>query len=124
MPVQKPDGRIRLCGDYKVTLNPHLQDMVTTTPSLEDVVNNMQGSQWFSELDLRNAYHQLPLDAQSSLLTTLSTPFGLYRHVNLPFGVKTAPAIFQNMMEKLLMSFWCGDISRQYLCAREFSNRS
>ena len=80
------DGRIRLRGDYKVTLNPHLQDMVSTTPPLEDIINSMQGSRWFSELDLHNAYHQLPLDEQSSLLTTLSTPFGLFRHANLPFG--------------------------------------
>jgi len=102
VPVVKPDGSIRLCGDYKVTLNTSLQNMVSTTRPLEDIVNSLQGSNWFSELDLRNAYHQLPLDEKSSNLTTLSTPFGLYRHAFLPFGIKTAPAIFQATMEKLL----------------------
>jgi len=102
VPVLKPDGSIRLCGDYKVTLNPCLQNMISTTRSLEDIINSMQGSKWFSELDLRNAYHQLPLDYKSSMLTTLSTPFGLFRHAFLPFGIKTSPAIFQNAMENLL----------------------
>ena len=104
VPVAKPDGRVRLCGDYKVTLNPCLRDMMSTTPPLEDIINSMQGSSWFTELDLKDAYHQLPMDEESSMLTTLSTPFGLYRHVNLPFGVKTSPAIFQNVMEKLLIN--------------------
>lgn len=105
VPIKKPDGRIRICGDFKVTLNRYLADMVTTTPSIEDVINSMQGSGWFSELDLRNAYHQLPLDEESSMLTTLSTPFGLFRHTALPFGVKQAPAIFQNAMDKIMMNF-------------------
>ena len=104
VPVRKPDGRIRLCGDFKVTLNKHLSDCVSTTPSMEDIINSMGGSRWFSELDLRHAYHQLPLDYESSLLTTLSTPFGLFRHTTLPFGIKTAPAIFQAAMDKL----FCG----------------
>jgi len=101
VPVIKPNGKIRLCGDYKVTLNPHLKDMVSTTKTIEEIVTNLAGSSWFSELDLRNAYHQLPLDEKSSYLTTISTPFGLYRHAFLPFGIKTAPAIFQATMDKI-----------------------
>lgn len=102
VPVQKTDGRIRICGDYKATLNPHLQDAVTTTRPMEDIINDMTGSNVFTELDLRNAYHQLPLDEASSMLTTISTPFGLYRHAYLPFGVKSSPAIFQATMDKML----------------------
>jgi len=95
VPVIKPNGSNRLCGDYKVTLNPSLKDMMSTTRPLEDIVNSFSGSRWFTELDVRHAYHQLPLDTDSSLLTTLSTPFGLYRHSYLPFDIKTAPALFQ-----------------------------
>lgn len=102
VPVIKPNGSVRLCGDYKVTLNPHLKDMVSTTRPLDDIVSSMVNSRWFSELDLKNAYHQIPLDEGSSKLTTLCTPFGLFRHLHLPFGIKTSPAIFQNTMEILL----------------------
>jgi len=102
VPVLKPNGEVRLCGDFKVTLNQNLKDMVSTTRSLEEIINSLAGSEWFSELDLKNAYHQLPLDEESSMLTTLSTPFGLYRHAFLPFGIKTAPALFQSTMETIL----------------------
>ena len=94
VPIRKSNGQICICGDYKVTLNPQLREMVTTTPSMEDIVNNTNGSKWFSEIDLEYAYHQVPLDDQSSRLTTISTPFGLFRYTKLPFGVKTSPAIF------------------------------
>ena len=50
-------------------LNPQLRDMVTTTPSMEDIVNNTNESKWFSWIDLEYAYHQVPLDDQSSRLT-------------------------------------------------------
>ena len=69
---------------------------------MEDIINSMHGSQWFSEIDLQNAYHQLPLNYESSLLTTIATPFGLYRYTVMPFGIKQAPAIFQSYLEKLL----------------------
>jgi len=101
VPIRKPNGSIRICGDYKITLNPALKDMVCTTPAMEDVVNNTSGSNVFSEIDLCNAFHQLELDEKSSVLTTISTPFGLYRYSKLPFGVKQSPAIFQKYIEKL-----------------------
>ena len=103
VPVRKSDGSIRICGDYKITLNPQLSEMISTTPLMEDVVNNMTGSRVFSEIDLRNAYHQLPLDSQSSILTTISTMFGLYRYTSLPFGVKQAPALFQQVIDRILV---------------------
>lgn len=99
--IRKDNGRVRICGDYKVTVNPNLQSMVSTTPTIEDIVNDMHGSRFFTTLDLTNAYHQLPLDSESANLTTISTPFGLFRYNSLPFGIKQCPAIFQNYLNKV-----------------------
>jgi len=102
VPVLKPNGSVRICGDYKVTLNPALKEMICTTPAIEDVINSTNGSNYFSEIDLTSAFHQLELSETSSLLTTISTPFGLFRYTRLPFGVKQSPAIFQNFVERKL----------------------
>ena len=59
-------------------------------------------SKVFSKLDLSNAYLQLPVDDESKELLTISTHRGLYRYNRLPFGVASAPAIFQRSMESLL----------------------
>ena len=110
VPVRKPSGKIRVCGDYKVTLNPHLSNMVSTTPHIEDIINNMHSSSWFSEIDLENAYHQIPLDEESSQLTTISTPFGLYRYKTLPFGIKQCPSVFQTIINKIMLGMSGVDI--------------
>ena len=94
VPVRKPNGEVRICGDYKVTLNRKLAEMVVTTPTIEDIVNNTFGSKWFSELDLTNAFHQILLDNASSKLMTISTTFGYTSITIFHFGVKQCPAIF------------------------------
>ena len=62
VPIRKFNEQVCICEDYKVTLNPQLCDTVTTTPSMEDIVNNTNGSKWFSEIYFEYAYHQVPLD--------------------------------------------------------------
>lgn len=102
--VRKSNGKIRICGDYKVTVNKCLCDMVSTTPSIEDVLNQLGGAKVFSVIDLSNAYLQLPVDEASAKILTLSTSFGLYEPQALAYGVKQAPAIFQGFMDRLLTS--------------------
>ena len=102
VPVRKPSGQFRICGDYKITLNPRLKDMVSTTPQIEDIISNLHNSSWFSEIDLVHAFHQISLDLKSSEMTTISTPFGLYRYDFLPFGIKQSPAIFQSILDRIL----------------------
>lgn len=98
----KSDGKTpRICGDYRLTLNPRLQQQSCTTMEPEDLLNKLVGSVCFSKIDLQDAYLQIPLDEQSSNLTTINTPFGLYRYKFLPFGLSVSPAIFQNVMDTL-----------------------
>ena len=63
---------------------------------------NLAGGQYFSKLDLSQAYLQLPLDEKSTEYVTVNTHKGLYRYNRLPFGVSSAPSIFQWTMENLL----------------------
>ena len=102
VPVPKPDGSIRICGDYKVTINPLLKVDQFPVPKAEDLFSTLAGGKYFSKLDLTNAYQQVVLDPASRQYVTISTHKGLYRYHRLPFGVSSAPAIFQQTMEKIL----------------------
>jgi len=100
--VKKSSGKIRLCGDYKVTLNPLLAEMSMPTICVEDLLAEIDKAKWFSKIDLEGAYLQLKLSENAKPLTTINTPYGLYQYTRLPFGVKTAPAIFQSTMLKIM----------------------
>ena len=102
VPVLKPDGTVRICGDYKVTVNQVAKADVYPLPRMEDLFNKVAGGKTFTKLDLTHAYQQLPLTEDSKDLTTINTPKGLFRYTRLPFGVSAAPAIFQRTMDCLL----------------------
>ncbi|XP_030380964.1 uncharacterized protein K02A2.6-like [Scaptodrosophila lebanonensis] len=101
VPILKPDGDIRICGDYKVSVNRSLVDVRYPLPRIDDIFAALQGGVLYTKLDLSNAYNQLHLDEQSQLLCTWSTHIGLLKVKRLPFGIKTAAAIFQKTMECL-----------------------
>lgn len=102
VPVVKPSGDLRICGDYKATLNKYLIDFKYPLPLIEEVFASLRGGVLFSKLDLSNAYNQLVLDDESQKLCTWSTHMGVFKMKRLPFGVKPASAIFQKTIENLL----------------------
>ncbi|PIO58682.1 hypothetical protein TELCIR_19879, partial [Teladorsagia circumcincta] len=59
----------------------------------------LTGGQYFSHIDFADAYLQVEMDQQSKQLLTINTHRGLYQYNRLPFGVKSAPAIFQQIMD-------------------------
>ena len=87
----KMNGKPRICGDFKVTVNPYLMKKCTTTREPEDLFMSLKNQ----KLDLENAFLQIPMDAESQKITTINTPFGLYAYKHLPFGLSTSPSIFQ-----------------------------
>ena len=102
MPVLKKDGSLRICGDFKLTVNQVANSDVYPLPKVDDLFATLSGGDIFTKLDLAHAYQQLLLDERSSKLTTINTTKGLFRFNRLPFGVSAAPAIFQRTMENLL----------------------
>ena len=71
-------------------------------PTLEDLLSKLKGSSVYSKLDATSGFHQLKLDPESSKLTAFITPFGRYVYKRLPFGISSAPEIYQKQMEVIL----------------------
>lgn len=103
VPVLKEDGHIRVCGDYKVTINKNLKDFNHPIPRIQDIFEKLRGGKTFTKLDLACAYNQLELDEESKHLVTWSTHRGVFQMNRLPYGVKPASGIFQSTIEKLLL---------------------
>ncbi|XP_047987904.1 uncharacterized protein K02A2.6-like [Leguminivora glycinivorella] len=103
VPIVKPNGSIRLCADYKVTLNKAIKDEQYPIPIIEDIFAEMNGGQIFCTLDITQAYLNMVMDEESALLQTLSTHKGTFKVNRLMFGVKVAPSLWQKFMDQLLM---------------------
>lgn len=101
VPLVKQDGNIRICGDYKVTVNPVAQLDNYPIPKAEDLFANLKGK-YFTKLDLSHAYQQIELEAGSKKYTTINTHKGLYQYNRLCFGISSSPGIFQRIMDNIL----------------------
>ncbi|KAJ8027406.1 hypothetical protein HOLleu_32542 [Holothuria leucospilota] len=101
VPVVKTDGSIRICGDYKVTLNQCVKVDKYPLPHIEDLFAKLAGGKRFSKLDMSHAYQQVELDEGSKGFTTISTQKGLFVYNRLPFGISSSPGIFQRTMDNL-----------------------
>ena len=97
----KKDGKLRLCLDPK-DLNRAIQREHYPLPTIEDVATRLHGAKVFTKLDVRNGFWHVKLDDASSYLTTFNTPFGRYRWMRMPFGIRSAPEIFQRKMHELI----------------------
>ena len=101
VPVLKKNGSIRICTDFK-KLNSAVKRERYVLPVLDDILHKLQGATVFSKLDAASGFWQIPLDSSTAKLTTFITPFGRYYYKRLPFGITSAPEIFQRVMENIL----------------------
>ena len=85
-----------------VTVNKALLTESYPLPRVDEVLSTLAGGKYFSKLDMSNAYLQLPLSDESKQYVVINTHSGLFQYNRLPFGVSSAPAIFQRSMETLL----------------------
>ena len=101
-PSLKPDNSVRICGDYKLTVNRAARSDTYPIPKLEDLFSQLSGGAIFSKLDLSKAYAQLQLDEESKPYTVINTHRGLFAYNRLSYGITSAPGNFQRAMEGLL----------------------
>ena len=71
-------------------------------PLPEDIFATLNGGRVFTQIDLRDAYLQVELDEKSKELCTIATHLGNFQYQRLPFGVKSAPGIFQSIIDNML----------------------
>ena len=102
VPVMKPNGAVRICGDYKLTVNRVSKLDNYPIPKTEDLLATLGGGEKFTKLDMSQAYQQMTLDEESRKFTTINTHKGHFQFNRLPFGISSAPGIFQRTMENLL----------------------
>ncbi|CAI6356579.1 unnamed protein product [Macrosiphum euphorbiae] len=100
--VPRKNGKIRLCVDLKVTVNRYVEMDYYPLPKIDDIFNSLSGCKYFCVLDLTNAYLQLSVADSCKHLLTVNTHVGLYCFNRLCFGLKSAPPIFQSVMDSVV----------------------
>ena len=105
--VPKSDGRFRICGDYKRTVNPCLDNDTFPQPTPEELFSKINVGRKFSKVDLSQAYLQMQLEEQSQKYLTINTSKGLKHYTRMPYGVKPASGIFQRFTENKLSNIPC-----------------
>uniref|UniRef100_A0A0N5BY74 RNA-directed DNA polymerase n=1 Tax=Strongyloides papillosus TaxID=174720 RepID=A0A0N5BY74_STREA len=106
MVVQKTNNmddkiKVRITGDYSCTVNPFLEDFNSIIPDRESIFCKLQGN-YYSTLDLSDAFWNIGIEKESRDLTTIVTPWSCYRFKRLPQGLKVSPLIFQCYLESQL----------------------
>ena len=99
--VPKKNGSARICVDLR-DLNDSVQRELHQMPTVDEVLGQVSGGQVFSKLDANSGFWQVPLGPDSQLLTTFITSFSRYCFQKLPFGITSAPEIFQKHMSEIL----------------------
>ena len=100
--VQKKDGTFRFCVDYR-ELNSLTRPDSYPLPRIDDLLDQLGESKYFSTLDLASGYWQIRMDSESQPKTAFTTPQGLFEFRVMPFGLTNAPAVFQRLMQRALM---------------------
>ena len=104
VPVRKPDGRLRMCIDYRKLNERTVKDRFPMCV-VSECVYSMYGMRVFTKMDLVRGYYQMPVEESSRCVTAFSTARKHYQFRNLSFGLANAPAAFQRAMNVVMSGF-------------------
>ncbi len=100
--VRKPCGGLRMCVDYRM-LNKKIVSDKMPIPRVQELLDGLDGQEWFSTLDMTKAYHQGYVKEEFRKYTAFSTPWGLYEWIRVPMGISNAPPAFQRFINQVLV---------------------
>lgn len=100
--VQKKDGTHRFCVDYR-SLNQVTKPDTFPLPRIDDLLDQLGKSKYFTTLDLASGFWQIRVHPDSQEKTAFVTPQGLFEFRVMPFGLTNAPSVFQRLMQRVLM---------------------
>ena len=98
--VRKKDQSIRLCIDYR-KLNLKTVRDAFPLPRIDESLDALNGSKFFSTLDLASGFHQISIHPDDQHKTAFVTPFGLYEYTKMPMGLCNSPNTFQRLMQHI-----------------------
>ena len=102
--IPKKDGSIRLVIDYRKLNSITIKEQYPL-PRIEDILNQLEGSKRFSQIDLNAGYHQIDVDENDKYKTSFVTPFGQFEFNKMPFGATNAPRSFQRAMNNMFSHY-------------------
>ncbi|XP_047998783.1 uncharacterized protein LOC125236128 [Leguminivora glycinivorella] len=101
--VPKKNGEVRICVDYR-RLNAITVPDSYPIPRIDDLLHEAKPTPYMSALDLKAGYWQVLVAEADRDKTSFITPFGIYRYIRMPFGLRNAPATFQRMIDRFRVS--------------------
>lgn len=113
--IERPGKKPRFCVDFR-EINTITADETSSLPRIQEAIKDMGNAKFFSTLDLKAGYWQVPMDPESKKYTAFCTPDGaVYHFTVMPFGLKGAPSTFQKLMIQEVLYGYLHHFSQAYL---------